>query len=245
LINNPNQQLSKQQINMSDQNKVHEQDSNEVVIAKARNFWAKYSKPLVIVSLVVIAAIAGWYSYQEYVKKPKETKAADAMFKAEEYWRIDSVNLALNGDGQSIGFLKVIEKYSGTDAANLAEYYAGTCYIKLNDNDKALKHLSKFSSSSKPVQARAWKLMADAYADLGKNSDALSYYKKAAHHFESDEVNSAEYLFLAGYLADRVLKDSKEAISLYKELKEKFPKSQQAFDADNYLAQLGVYNSEK
>lgn len=230
---------------MSDQNKVHEQDSNEVVIAKARDFWSKYSKPLVIVSIAVIVAVAGWYSYQEYVKKPKETKAADAMFKAEDYYRLDSVNLALNGDGQSLGFLKVIEKYSGTDAANLANFYAGSCYIKLNDNEKALKYLGKFSTDSKPVQARAYKLMADAYADLGKNSDALSYYKKAAHHFESDEVNSAEYLFLAAYLADRVMKDSKEAIGLYKEVKEKFPKSQQAFDADNYLAQLGVYNSEK
>lgn len=230
---------------MSDQNKVHEQDSNEVVIAKARDFWSKYSKPLVIVSIAVIVAVAGWYTYQEYVKKPKETKAADAMFKAEDYYRLDSVNLALNGDGQSLGFLKVIEKYSGTDAANLANFYAGSCYIKLNDNEKALKYLGKFSTDSKPVQARAYKLMADAYADLGKNSDALSYYKKAAHHFESDEVNSAEYLFLAAYLADRVMKDSKEAIGLYKEVKEKFPKSQQAFDADNYLAQLGVYNSEK
>lgn len=28
------------------------------------------------------------------------------MFKAEEYYRIDSVNLALNGDGQYDGFLK-------------------------------------------------------------------------------------------------------------------------------------------
>lgn len=40
------------------------------------------------------------------------------------------------------------------------------------------------------------------------------------------------------------MKNQKEAISLYKELKEKYPRSQQAFDADNYLAQLGVYSTE-
>ena len=77
---------------------------------------------------------------------------------------------------------------------------------------------------------------------MGKNSDALSYYKKAGRHFEKDETNSAEYLYYAAYLADRVMKDSKEAIALYKEIKEKFPKSNQASDADKYLAQLGVYN---
>ena len=40
------------------------------------------------------------------------------------------------------------------------------------------------------------------------------------------------------------MKDSKQAIELYKEIKEKFPRSQQAFDADSYLAQLGVYSIE-
>lgn len=226
---------------MSDKKNVQELDG-EVVIAKAKDFWTKYSKILMIASTVIIVAVGGWYIYQNFFKKPKEAKAVEAMFKAEEYYRIDSVNLALNGDGQYDGFLKIISKYGGTDAAKLANYYAGSCYIKLNDNEKAIKYLKKFSTGSKPVQARAYKLIGDAYADLGKNADALSYYKKAAHHFEEDKSNAAEYLFYAAYLADRVMKDQKEAIALYKEIKEKFPNSNQAFDADNYLAQLGVYN---
>ncbi len=84
--------------------------------------------------------------------------------------------------------------------------------------------------------------MGDAYADMGKNADALSAYKKAARHFEKDENNAAEYLFMAAYFADRVMKDPKEAISLYKEIKEKFPDTQQSYDAISYLAQLGVYS---
>lgn len=226
---------------MSDKKNVQELDG-EVVIAKAKDFWTKYSKIIMIASTVIIVAVGGWYIYQNFFKKPKEAKAVEAMFKAEEYYRIDSVNLALNGDGQYDGFLKIISKYGGTDAAKLANYYAGSCYIKLNDNEKAIKYLKKFSTGSKPVQARAYKLIGDAYADLGKNADALSYYKKAARHFEEDKSSAAEYLFYAAYLADRVMKDQKEAIALYKEIKEKFPNSNQAFDADNYLAQLGVYN---
>ena len=148
----------------------------------------------------------------------------------------------MNGDGQSMGFLKIISKYSGTEAANLANFYAGSCYIKMDDNANAIKHLKKFSSDAKQIQQRAYKLLGDASADLGKNDDALDYYKKAAHHFEEDQANSAEALFLAAYLADRVMKNQKEAIALYKELKEKYPRTQQGFDADNYLAQLGVYN---
>ena len=164
------------------------------------------------------------------------------MFKAEEYYRKDSVNLALNGDGQNPGFLRIISRYGGTDAANLAHFYAGSCYIKLDDNANAIKHLKDFSSDAKQIQQRAYKLLGDASADLGKNADALNYYKKAGRHFEEDQASSAEALFLAAYLADRVMKDQKEAIALYKELKEKFPRTQQGFEADNYLAQLGVYN---
>jgi TolA-binding protein len=223
---------------------VQEADSDAAVVAKAKDFWAKYSKPVTIVCAVIILVLGGFYIYKNYFKNPKEIKAAEAMFKAEEYYRIDSANLALNGDGQYDGFLKIIKKYGGTDAAKLANFYAGSCYIKLNENEKAVKYLKSFSTSSKPLQARAYKLLGDAYADLGKNSDALGYYKKAAHHFEKDDAGSAEALFMAAYLADRVMKNPKEATALYKELKEKFPKNEHAKDADNYLAQMGIYTTE-
>ena len=228
---------------MADKKIVQDKDKNEMVIAQAKDFWTRYNKPITIVSIILILGIGGWYGYQNFVKKPKEAKAADAMFNAEEYYRMDSLNLALNGDGQYDGFLRVIDKYGGTKAGNLAHLYAGDIYLRLNDNENAIKHLKKFSTSSKPVQARAYKLLGDAYADQGKNADALSSYKKAAGHFEYDQANSAEYLFYAAYFADRVMKDQKEAISLYKEIKERFPGSQQAFDAESYLAQLGVYST--
>lgn len=227
---------------MADKKHVQGNDSGEVMIAKAKDFWVRYSKVISIVCVVVVLGVGGYFIYKNYFQKPKEEKAVDAMFKAEEYYRIDSVNLALRGDGQYLGFLKVIDKYGGTDAGNLAYFYAGSCYLKLDDNQNAVKYLKKFSTGSKPVQARAYKLLGDAYADMGKSSDAVDYYKKSARHFEKDKTSSAEALFLAAYLSDRVLKNQKEAIELYKELKEKFPQTQQGFDADNYLAQLGVYN---
>src|SRR4030095_9432150 len=103
----------------------------------------------------------------------------------------------------------------------------------------AIKYLKKFSTDSKPVQARVYKLLGDASGDLKKTADAVDYYKKSAHAFEEDQDNSAEALFLAAYMSDRVLKNSKQAIELYKELKEKYPTTAQGIDADNYLAQLG------
>ena len=229
---------------MADKKQVQESDSDAAVVAKAKDFWTKYNRPVTVIAAVIILVLGGFYIYKNFFKNPKEIKASEAMFKAEEYYRNDSVNLALNGDGQYDGFLKIINKYGGTDAAKLANFYTGSCYLKLNQNENAVKYLKKFSTSSRPLQARTYKLLGDACADLGRNADALDYYKKAGHHFEKDESGSAEALFMAAYLADRVMKNSKEAIALYKEIKEKFPNTEQARDAGNYLAQLGIYNTE-
>jgi predicted negative regulator of RcsB-dependent stress response len=230
---------------MAEKTTVQQPEGNEKVIAKAKDFWTKYNRPLMIASVVIILGGAGWYIYKNYFKNPKEQKAQDQLFRAEDYWRKDSVTLALNGDGLNPGFLKIISQYGGTDAANLAKFYAGSCYLKLNQNDKAVKYLKQFSTSSKPLQARAYKLLGDASADLGKNNDALDYYKKAAHHDEEDEAASSDALFMAAYFADRIMKNSNEAKSLYRELLQKYPRSSHSRDADTYLAQLGeFYNGE-
>lgn len=227
---------------MSDKNQATGVEKNEVVVAKAQDFWTKNSKLILGVGAGLLVVVAGFWGYKHFVVAPKEEKAADAMFKAESYFAMDSTQKALNGDGQYPGFLKIISQYSGTEAANLAHFYAGSCYLKLDDNDNAIKHLKDFKTDAKQIQQRAYKLLGDAYADLGKNSEALEYYKKAARHFEKDQAAAAEALFMAAYLAGSVIKDSKEAIVLYKELKEKYPLTQQGFEADKYLAMLGEYN---
>ncbi|MDP9229819.1 MAG: tetratricopeptide repeat protein [Bacteroidota bacterium] len=226
---------------MADKKKVTTDDN--LVVERAKDFWTKYNRPFMIGSAVIILGAVAYFGYKNFIKAPKEEKATEDIFKAEEYYRMDSLQQALNGDGRYYGFLKVIDKYGGTAAANLAHYYAGDIYIKLGDNAKAVKHLKDFSTSSKMVQARAYKLLGDAYADLGKYNDALSYYKKAANHFTEDETNSSEYLFMAAYLAHKTMNKPKEAIELYKELKEKYPRTEKGFEAEKYLAQLGVYNT--
>lgn len=224
-------------------------DPAELVVAKAKDFWERNSKLISIVFAALVLGVGGYYVYKNYVQKPKEEKAIDAMFRAEEYYRNDSVKLALQGDGQSLGFVKLAEKYDGTDAGNLACFYAGVCYLKIDDNQNAIKYLKKFSTSSKPVKARVLKLLGDANGDLGKYAEALDYYKQSASTFEADKENSAEALFLAAYLSDKVLKNQKEAIGLYTELRQKYPNVNVGDKlgsqlADAYLAELGVYNVE-
>ncbi len=226
---------------MADKKLVTEKDHNEAVVEKAKDIWTRFQKPIMIVATVIIVAVAGFYGYKNFVQKPNELKAQDAIFKAEEYYRMDSLQKALNGDGLNFGFIKVIDKYGSTKMGNLARFYAGDCFLRTGDYANAVKHLKNFSTDSKQVQARAYKLLGDAYSELDKNDDAIANYKKAANHFVEDNTNSAEYLFFAAALAEKTGK-TKEAIELYKQLKDKFPGTSQSNDADKYLGKLGVYN---
>jgi len=227
---------------MADKKQVQDSEQSEVIIAQAKDFWTRNSKWILGVGTILVLAVGGWFFYKNFVVKPKEEKAAELMWKAEEYFRMDSSRLALNGDGQNPGFLSIISKYGGTDAGNLANYYAGVCYLKQNDNQNAVKYLKKFDSDAKQIQQRAYKLLGDAYGDLGNNKEAMEYYKKAAHHFEADKQSSAEALGMAAYFAEKMVKDQKEAIALYTELKKKFPNTDEGRAADKYLGRLGVYN---
>lgn len=228
---------------MADKTKeVLEKDPNQAVVDRAKDFWSRNSMSIIITCAVVVLGAGGYFGYKYLYKQPLEKKASDALFMAESYFRSDSIQKALNGDGITYGFLKVIDKYGSTDAGNLARFYAGACYLKMDDNNNAVKYLKDFSTSAKQIQARAYKLLGDAYADLGKNEEAFTNYKKAAHHYEDDKMNSADYLFVAAYFAQKVLNKKDEATKLYQELKDKYPETQQGFEAGKYLAQMGVYN---
>lgn len=214
------------------------EETNQTLV-RAQGFWDKFQKPVLIIVAAVILVAGGWYGYNEYILKPKEEKAADALFKAQQHFAMDSSNLVLNGDGQSKGVLYVLKNFSGTKAANLCNYYAGVSYLKLGDFNNAVKYLKDFSTEAKQIQLMAYGCLGDAYAELNKKDEAVESYKKAGHTFEKDESNSAEYLFRAALLQETMGKNN-EALELYKEIKEKFPRTEKGFQAEKYIYRLSI-----
>lgn len=191
---------------------------------------------LVVGGLITAGAILG---YTELYQKPREAKAADAMFLAEKYFAQDSSNLVLNGDGTGKGVLYVIKEFGGTDAANLAKYYAGISYFRLGDFNKSLEYLKDFSTNAKQVQAIAYGTMGDAYAELKKNDEAIEAYKKAGAHFPEDAGISSEYLFRAASLLEIAGKVD-DAVAIYQDIKVKYPSSEKGINADKYIYRLKV-----
>lgn len=205
----------------------------------AQQFWNKNSKVIMIAVVALALVIGGIAAYQAFVKGPNEQKAADAMWKAEEFYRMDSARLALNGDGASLGFVKIISRYGGTKSGNLAKFYAASSYMKLGDFNNAVKYLKDFSTDDKLIQVRAAGLLGDAYAELGNKNEAVANYKKAGTLYPDDNFNSPEYLFRAGLLFQDLGKNA-DAIEMYQIIKDKYAASQRGREIEKYLARLGV-----
>ena len=217
---------------------VHLEEEKNVV-TEVEQFWEKRGKVISYIVGAIVVLVVGYLGYKDYIVEPKEKKATEAMYHAEEYYRMDSIKLALNGDAVNAGFVKVVSKYGGTKAANLAAFYAGSCYLKLGDYNNAVKYLKEFSSPAQQLQVRAYGLLGDAYSELNKKEEAVEEYKKAGTYFDKDQLLSSEYLFRAGYLLESMGKN-KEAIEMYQTIKDKYPTSPQGADIDKYLARLGV-----
>lgn len=206
-------------------------------VHKAEDFYYKNKNVINIALLAVVVIVGGFFAYNRFVKAPKEQKAQEMVFHAQQYFQQDSLSKALNGDGNNYGFLQVIDRYGSTKVGNLAKYSAGVCYVKLGEFQKGIDMLKSFSASDKLVQAYAYGLTGDAYMELNKTEDGIEYYKKAGH-YSDNELSAPLYLFRAGLALEKAGK-TQDAVAIYKEIKEKYPQTNEGREMDKYLARLG------
>lgn len=222
-------------------------------LVRAKGFWDKFSKPIIIIGGIIILLGGAYYIYKYMFKLPKEQKASEQIFPAEKLFGTmatnssfsqDTVSIILNGSKPNniTGLLSIISKYDGTASANRAEYMVGACYLHLKQFDKAIKHLKAFDGNgANQVQSKAYIMLGHAYAEQKKTDDALSYYKKAADVDSKDDALASEALFIAGCYADNIGK-TKEAIEIFQKIKEKYENSNRvnSGEVDKYLGKLGV-----
>jgi tetratricopeptide (TPR) repeat protein len=206
----------------------------EQALSKSEQFIESNQKLLTYLVGGLILVVLLFFGYRKYIQQPKETAATKAMFKAESYFEQDSLQLALTGDGESYGFIDVIDDYGSTKAGNLARYYAGVCYMDQGDYENALKHFKKFKSKDIIVSAMAYGAMGDAYMQLGDFTKATENYLKAADRNKND-FTSPTFLLKAGW-AYEARDNYREALKVYEQLRTQYPKSREARDIDRYVA---------
>lgn len=110
----------------------------ESALTRTERFIESNGKVISIVVGAIVVVVAGVLAFNKFYIQPKEDEALSQMFMAENYFEKDSFNLAINGDGNYLGFLDIIDDYGITKSANRAKYYAGISYLHLGQFEEAL-----------------------------------------------------------------------------------------------------------
>jgi tetratricopeptide (TPR) repeat protein len=194
-----------------------------------------------IVGAIALVTI-GYLMYQKFVVEPKEVDAAEEMFTAQQNFQkaVDATtgqdslfNAALNGVDGKFGFIKIASEYSGTDAGNLANFYAGVSYLNTGKNTEAISYLDKFKSDDMILSTQAVGLVGDAFAQKNQLKEALEYYTKAAKMNEND-MTTPIYLLKAGQTA-LTLGNKAEALKFFTEIKDKYETAPEAQNIDGLI----------
>ncbi len=190
-----------------------------------------------IVGLIVLVGAAAIF-FLDYKKDQKNDVAQNEIFQAQYYYENDSIEAGLLGDGRSLGFLDIIDIYSGTEVANLAHFYAGASYLKQRNYAEAIEYLEKFSTSEEIVQARANKLLGDAYMEQGNFTNAAKNYMDAAETVD-DQYFAPSYL-LSASLAYEKSSDFSSAIKALEMIINDYKEAQEYTEARKHKARLEV-----
>lgn len=206
----------------------------EEVLGKTEQFIEKNQKLLTIIVGIIVVLVLGYFGYKKFYLAPLEKEAQSQVFMAEMYFEQDSLNRALYGDGNYLGFLDIIDEYSSTKTGNLANYYAGICFLKNGEFEEAIDYLKNFSSSDQIIGPMASAAIGDAYMELGDPEKSLTYYLKAAGK-SNNEFTAPVFLMKAAWTYEE-LGEYNKALKIYEKIKKEFYQSYEAREIDKYIA---------
>ncbi len=208
----------------------------ESALTRTEQFIEDNQKIISIIVGAVILVVIGYLGFNRFYLHPKQDEALSQMFMAENYFEKDSFNLAINGDGNYLGFLDIIDDYGITKAANRAKYYVGISFLHMGQYEDAIDYLKEFKTDDlllAPVKDGA---IGDAYLQLGNQDEALKYYKKA-YAYDNNELTTPVYKMKAAELLES-MNQYDQALTLYQEIKKDYPNSAEGTSIDKYIARV-------
>ena len=222
---------------MANKNKTEDQFAQiEETLTRTEQFIEENQKSLMTIVGAIVGIVALFSVYQNFYIEPMEKEAQAEMYMAELYFQKDSFNLALNGDGQYLGFLDIADDYSSTNVGQLANYYAGLSYLHTADYDNAIEYLGDFSSDDIILSSLALGCIGDAYMELGDTDAALDAYADAVNNSAND-FTAPRYMMKQAmiYTSNG---DNNKALDLFKAIQSDYKTSREANGIEKYIARV-------
>ena len=222
---------------MTNKNKTEDQFAQiEETLSKTEQFIEENQKSLMTIIGAIVGVVALFSVYQNFYIEPMEKEAQAEMYMAELYFQKDSFNLALNGDGQYLGFLDIANDYSSTNVGQLANYYAGLSYLHTADYDNAIEYLGDFSSDDIILSSLALGCIGDAYMELGDTDAALDAYADAVNNSAND-FTAPRYMMKQAMIYTSI-GDNNKALDLFKAIQSDYKTSREANGIEKYIARV-------
>jgi tetratricopeptide (TPR) repeat protein len=207
----------------------------EQTLTRTEHFLEENYKALLIGLGILVALVGIVWLGKLYLNK-RNDEAQSQMYQAERYLEMDSLKLALNGDGNYLGFLDIAKDYKFTNSGNLARYSAGICYLHLGDYQEAIDFLNKYSKKDKVIGSLAIGATGDAYVELGDLDKGISKYIEAAD-FAKNSFNTPLFLMKAGEIYELNGKYA-EALTVYERIEREYPESTEGTTIEKYIARV-------
>lgn len=208
-------------------------------VSKTEQFFQKNGKSVVIALVVVVFLVVCGYLYKSLVIDSNEQKASEMIVEAQDRFAGENPDfaLALNGDENGAGFLDVAEQYGSTAAGNIANHYAGICYLRLGDLENAEKYLAQYDAvdelAGEVVNAQNLGLRGDIAVEKGEYEAAVALYKKAVA--ASKNIYTAPLYLYKQVLAYAALGNKAEAQKCFEALQANYPMAVEVRDAEKVL----------
>ena len=207
----------------------------EQTLSRTEHYLEENYKTLLTVLGVIVLLVGLFWLGKLYISK-RNNEAQSQMFQAEKYLESDSLKLALNGDGNYLGFLDIARDYKFTNTGNLAKYSAGICYLHLGNYKEAIEYLNKYSKKDKVIASLALGATGDAYVELGDLEKGVSKYIEAAD-YANNSFNTPLFLMKAGEIYEMTGKFP-EALKLYERIENQYPESTEGATIGKYIARV-------
>ena len=214
---------AKQQVNEFDE-----------TLAASKTFYEKHKNAIIYGGGAVLAIIIAALLIHQFYITPRNLRANESIFYAEQLFTEGNYEKALNGDGENLGFLGVIDQYGSTKAGNIACLYAAKCYAATDKFQEAIDMLDKFDGCGDAmISPAAIALKGNCYAELGQNDKAAELLLKAAKQADNNTLSPTCLLQAGQILLAQGQKD--KALDCFKQIKEKYQQSNLYYEIDKYI----------
>jgi tetratricopeptide (TPR) repeat protein len=206
-------------------------------VGKVNNFYQNNRIAILSVMVVLTVIVGSLIGYSFYAESQEE-RAQVLLAEAEQYYTEGDYQRALNGDDAdfTLGMIQIADNFSGTDAGNLATYYASVSYFKLGQYEDALAYIKNYDNPKGILGVGSISYYATLLNQLERFEEAAEKFEKAAE-WDVNENTTPYNLYKAAKAWEKA-GNTERAAELVNRIIEEYPDFEQLGDVQRLKGML-------